>query len=63
MSAHKKPAKEYEKYHNPDKRCTYPFESNAAGYCWAYAHHVDGDKKFKDMEKICPGCECFMDKK
>jgi len=29
-------------YKNPDKRCTYPFTCDPLGYCWAYAHHVDG---------------------
>ena len=54
------------KYQNPDKRCSHPPARDtkkktwsAAGYCWSYAHHVDGDKKFKDMEKICRGCELW----
>jgi hypothetical protein len=46
------------KYRNPDKRCQYPFEPNPLGYCWSYAHHVDGvDEKFRDIESICrSGC-------
>jgi len=50
----------FEKYNNPDPRCDYPFESCGAGYCWSYAHHVDGNPAFKDMEKVCPGCECWF---
>jgi len=46
-------------YRNPDARCTYPFTPDPVGYCWAYAHHVDGNPKFADMDKICPGCECW----
>lgn len=49
----------FKKYRNPDPQCTYPFEDCGAGYCWSYAHHVDGNPKFSDMSKICPGCECW----
>lgn len=46
-------------YENRDARCTYPFEPNAIGYCWSYAHHVDGTSKFEDILKICEGCELW----
>jgi hypothetical protein len=46
-----------DKYRNPDKRCTYPFSDCAVGYCWSYAHYVDGNPAFKDIEKICNRCE------
>jgi len=51
------------KYKNPDKRCNFPFEDNAFGYCWSYACHVDGEQEFEDMEKICKGCEHWAGKK
>ena len=50
-----------ETYRNPDKRCVYPFEPNPVGYCWAYAHHVDGTERFEDMGKICPSCEYWKE--
>ena len=46
-------------YCNHDDRCTYPFSPDRAGYCWSYAHHVDGTRGYEDMGKICPGCECW----
>lgn len=49
----------FEKYRNPDPRCTYPFTPEPCGYCWSYANHVDGDKAFKDMSTICPTCDLF----
>jgi len=45
------------KYRNPDRRCTYPFTPDPVGYCWTYAHHVDGTPGFENPE--CVGCECF----
>lgn len=47
------------KYRNPDPRCTYPWSPGGAGYCWSFAHHVDGRKRYEDMEKICPKCELW----
>ena len=51
---------------NPDKRCRHPKARDtekktwsAAGYCWSYASHVDGDKAFKNMKKICQGCNLW----
>jgi len=49
----------FEKYRNPDKRCGYPFSPDPCGYCWSFAHHVDGTKGYEDMEKICHGCDLF----
>jgi hypothetical protein len=46
-------------YKNPDPQCHYPFEPNPVGYCWSYAHHVDGTPGFEEMSKICPGCDMF----
>jgi hypothetical protein len=46
-------------YRNPDSRCTYPFTCEPLGYCWSYAHHVDGTKSYEDMSKICPSCDCW----
>ena len=43
----------YDKYRNPDPRCRYPFTPDPVGYCWSYAHHVDGTKK----ELTCDTCE------
>jgi len=49
----------FDKYRNPDTRCGYPFSPDPCGYCWSFAHHVDGTEGYEDMEKICPGCELF----
>ena len=46
-------------YRNPDHRCSYPWDPSPCGYCWSWAHHVDGTKGYEDMMKICPGCEFF----
>ena len=48
-------------YRNPDRRCTYPFEPNALGYCWSYANFVDGTFPWanKPMESTCKGCELW----
>ena len=48
-------------YKNKDPRCRFPHNQSPLGYCWAYAHHVDGTKGHEDMEKICPGCEYWED--
>jgi len=45
------------KYYNPDPRCRVCPDPHPLGYCWTYAHHVDGNPKYPDMEVICPGCE------
>jgi hypothetical protein len=63
MKAKKKAPTGWEKYRNPDKRCAYPWGPGGAGYCWSFANHVDGDKKFKDLSTICPGCEMWKEKK
>lgn len=47
------------KYENKDERCTYPFSPDPAGYCWSYAHHVDGKGHCPDMSTICPECELW----
>ena len=47
------------KYKNPDKRCKYPFTCDPLGYCWSYAHHVDGTPSFENMDSICPSCELW----
>ena len=49
----------FDKYRNRDTRCGYPFSPDPCGYCWSYAHHVDGTKGYEDMEKICRGCDLF----
>jgi hypothetical protein len=46
-------------YRNPDSRCTYPFTCDPLGYCWSFAHHVDGTEGYEDMEKICPRCDLW----
>lgn len=53
----------FNKYENPDKRCEYPFEPCAVGYCWSYANFVDDGDKFlrlrgvEKFEDICAkGC-------
>ena len=51
----------YDKYHNPDRRCTYPFTPDIFGYCWSYANYVDGTKGFQDIEKNCKGCEMWKE--
>jgi len=48
-------------YRNPDPRCTYPFEMCSLGYCWSYAHHVDGTTGYEDMMLVCPTCDCWKD--
>lgn len=55
------PDNPYEKYRNPDPRCTYPFTPDPVGYCWGYACHVDGNEKFADMMSRCVGCECWRE--
>ena len=50
-------ANPFEKYRNPDPRCVYPFTPGNLGYCWSYAHHVDGTDGFKNTDNFCPGCE------
>ncbi len=51
----------YEKYKNPDTRCSYPFDDCPVGYCWSYANYVDGTRGFPttniEMDKLCSGCE------
>ena len=49
----------YDKYENKSPRCEYPFTSDAVGYCWSYAHYVDGTEKFQDIERICKTCDMF----
>jgi len=46
-------------YNNPDPKCQYPFTPDGLGYCWSYAHHIDGTKGFEDLSQICPGCESW----
>jgi len=48
-------------YKNPDSRCKYPFICEPLGYCWSYAHHVDGTEGYDDMSKICPLCEFWSE--
>lgn len=55
----KKP--DYNKFKNPDKRCTYPFTPDIAGYCWSYAHHIDGTKGWENIENICLKCEYWKE--
>lgn len=52
-------AEDFLKYENPDPRCTYPFEADPLGYCWSYAHHVDGKAGFENMEAHCRNCDCW----
>ena len=63
MSAYGKTREEAEtrinSYKNPDPRCTYPFTCDPLGYCFSYAHHIDGTKGFEDMQKRCTNCECW----
>lgn len=49
------------KYRNPDPRCTYPFDHSPAGYCWSYAHWVDGSSGYagKPVEDLCKGCDLW----
>jgi len=49
----------FNKYENPDARCSYPFELHPLGYCFSYALHIDGDPKFTDMKKVCSRCEFY----
>ena len=53
--------KPFLKYKNPDPRCNYPFTDDPMGYCWAFAHYVDGTAGFEDIETICSNgsCECW----
>ena len=46
------------KYRNPDKRCQHPFTPDAAGYCFTYAHHVDGTAGYEDIEALCRRGPC-----
>lgn len=49
----------YDKYHNRDSRCHYPFENNPLGYCWSFAGFVDGGKRdYEEFEKThCEKCD------
>ena len=49
----------YEKYRNPDKRCSYPWSDDAMGYCWTYAGKVDEIEEI-NMDYNCKGCEYFI---
>ena len=49
----------FEQYRNPDKRCDYHFTNDPLGYCWSFAHHVDGTEGFSDMSKICSTCSLW----
>lgn len=45
-------------YRNPDKKCTYPFEPCSLGYCWGWAHYIDGTGE----HPYCEDCECWSKK-
>jgi hypothetical protein len=45
----------FEKYRN--KNCNYPFSNEPLGYCWGYAHHIDGTAGFKNLDNLCTKCE------
>jgi hypothetical protein len=49
------------KYENPDRRCFYPFSNDPVGYCWSFAHHVDGTPRFADIKSICASCEYWRE--
>lgn len=45
-------------YENKDPRCQYPYRPDTRfGYCWTYAHHVDGTLGYANLEAHCRGCE------
>ena len=46
-------------YKNPDPHCRYPYTPDPLGYCWSFAHHVDGTPGWEDMGKICHGCDSY----
>jgi hypothetical protein len=50
-------------YKNPDPRCHYPWDDSPVGFCWSYAHHVDGQPGFENMVAICEGKCCAPGKK
>ena len=61
----------YKKYRNAFGWCSYPWQPEPLGYCWAFAHWVDGtlivkEKKIEtkeDLWKFCnEGCDCFNGK-
>jgi len=48
----------YEKYHNSDPRCAYPFSPEPLGYCWGYALYVDGKRGYPCTK----GCDMWEEK-
>jgi hypothetical protein len=48
-------AEQFHKYDNKD--CDYPFTPDPVGYCWTFAHHIDGTEGFEDLQSKCKGCE------
>lgn len=49
----------YAKYANPNPHCHYGMDPTAVGYCWSYAHHVDGNPAYKNMKWICYKCSMY----
>ena len=50
----------FDRYRCPDKRCGYPFEPCAVGYCWSWANYVDdGIIKGKLFPQFCQNCELW----
>jgi hypothetical protein len=43
----------YKKYKNNYGWCNYPFENDAAGYCFGYADAVDKGKSKEEILKMC----------
>lgn len=52
-------AKDFRKYKNPDTHCEYSFTAEPVGYCFSYAHHVDGTPGFEDLIERCRYCDCW----
>lgn len=50
---------DFTQYENKNRRCHYPFTPDPLGYCWSFANHVDGDSRFKNIQRICSGCNSW----
>jgi len=44
--------------YKPPEWCLYPFEPNPMGYCWSWAHHIDGTIGFKRIKGLCKTRPC-----
>jgi len=57
----------FDKYHNPDMACNYPFTPDSLGYCWGYATFIDEHPNASEqeitewMKKYCRDCDEYLE--